>query len=155
MQPGGGACRRSASPSPLLAAFGVAAVTITIRQIGRTERTPTTVLWFTCFSMAVTGLLMPFYGRAHDGRLGDPDRARPVRRARPDLPDLRAALRAGLGGGAVRLYAIALGGAARLGLWDTHPPATTWAGAAVIIASGLYTLYREHVLGREKEPPRG
>jgi drug/metabolite transporter (DMT)-like permease len=35
-------------------------------------------------------------------------------------------------------------------LWDTQPPATTWAGAAVIIASGLYTLYREHRLGRER-----
>jgi drug/metabolite transporter (DMT)-like permease len=35
-------------------------------------------------------------------------------------------------------------------IWDTQPPASTWAGAAVIIASGLYTLYREHRLGREK-----
>ena len=25
-------------------------------------------------------------------------------------------------------------------LWDTHPPATTWAGAAIIVASGLYTI---------------
>ena len=24
-------------------------------------------------------------------------------------------------------------------IWDTHPPATTWVGAAVIVASGLYT----------------
>jgi drug/metabolite transporter (DMT)-like permease len=38
-------------------------------------------------------------------------------------------------------------------LFANHPPATTWAGAAVIIASGLYTLYREHKLGREKSPP--
>jgi drug/metabolite transporter (DMT)-like permease len=37
-------------------------------------------------------------------------------------------------------------------VWDTHPPSTTWAGAAVIIASGLYTLYREHKLGRDKAP---
>ena len=37
-------------------------------------------------------------------------------------------------------------------VWDTHPPSTTWAGAAVIIASGLYTIYREHKLGRDKAP---
>jgi drug/metabolite transporter (DMT)-like permease len=32
-------------------------------------------------------------------------------------------------------------------IWATQPPPSTWAGAAVIIASGLYTLYREHRLG--------
>ena len=35
-------------------------------------------------------------------------------------------------------------------IWETQPPASTWVGAAVIIASGLYTLYREHKLGRDK-----
>jgi drug/metabolite transporter (DMT)-like permease len=38
-------------------------------------------------------------------------------------------------------------------IFTQRPVATTWAGAAVIIASGLYTLYREHRLGREKTPP--
>ena len=38
-------------------------------------------------------------------------------------------------------------------IWDTHPRATTWAGAAIIVASGLYTIYREHKLGREKPRP--
>ena len=47
------------------------------------------------------------------------------------------------------LWAVLLGWA----LWDTHPPASTWAGAAVIVASGLYTLYREHKLGRDKPRP--
>jgi drug/metabolite transporter (DMT)-like permease len=35
-------------------------------------------------------------------------------------------------------------------IFGDHPPATTWGGAAVIILSGLYTLYREHKLGRER-----
>src|SRR6476619_1049784 len=62
MQPGG------THLDPLgLSLAGVAGVTITLRQIGRTERTPTIVLWFTCFSMLGTGLFMPFYGQAHDG----------------------------------------------------------------------------------------
>ena len=44
------------------------------------------------------------------------------------------------------LWAVLLGWA----IWDTHPPGSTWLGATVIIASGLFTLYREHKLGREK-----
>jgi drug/metabolite transporter (DMT)-like permease len=44
------------------------------------------------------------------------------------------------------LWAVLLGWA----IFGNQPPATTWAGAAAIIASGLYTLYREHKLGREK-----
>ncbi len=138
----------------LFAAFGVAMVTITIRQIGRTESTPTTVLWFTCFSVVVTGAFMPFYGEFHDGRtwaslvslglfgglaqmfLTSALRFAPVPVVVPfDYTQL--------------LWAVLLGWA----LWDTHPPATTWLGAAVIVASGLYTLYREHKLGRDKPRP--
>jgi len=44
------------------------------------------------------------------------------------------------------LWAVLLGWA----FWNTHPAATTWIGAAVIVASGLYTLYREHRLGRDE-----
>jgi len=138
----------------LLAAMGVAAVTITIRRIGRTESTPTTVLWFTLFSMIATGALLPFFGQAHDGRtwailvalglcgglgqlfLTSALRFAPVSVVVPfDYTQL--------------LWAVLLGWA----IWDTRPSATTWAGAAVIVASGLYTLYRERKLGREKAPP--
>ena len=35
-------------------------------------------------------------------------------------------------------------------IFADRPPTSTWGGAAVIIACGLYTLYREHKLGREK-----
>ena len=38
-------------------------------------------------------------------------------------------------------------------LFDTHPARSTLAGAAVIVASGLYTLFREHKLGRDKPRP--
>ena len=138
----------------LAAALGVAGVTITIRTIGRTESTPTTVLWFTLFSMAATGLLLPFFGELHDGRtwailvalglfggigqlfLTSSLRFAPVPVVVPfDYTQL--------------LWAVLLGWA----LWDTHPPASTWAGAAVIVASGLYTIYREHKLGRDKPRP--
>ena len=135
-------------------ALGVAAVTIAIRQIGRTERTPTTVLWFTGFAMVASGLLLPFVAEAHS----------PVEWA------LLAAL--GLAGGAGQLFltsslrfapvpvvvpfdytqlvwAILLGWA----IWEARPPATTWAGAAIIVASGLFTIWREHRLGRNRPHP--
>jgi drug/metabolite transporter (DMT)-like permease len=154
MRPSGSHLPAAGLGLALLAAFGTAAVTITIRQIGRTEATPTIVLWFTLFSMVVTGALLPFYGRAHDG------------------PIWAILLGLGLAGGMGQLFltsalrfapvavvvpfdytqliwAVLLGWA----LWDTHPPASTWAGAAVIVASGLYTIYREHKLGRDKPRP--
>ena len=149
--PAGAHLTRSGFGLALLAALGVAGVTITLRQIGRTERTPTIVLWFTCFSMLGTGLFMPFYGQAHDaatwaillglglaGGIGQlfltsSLRFAPVPVVVPfDYSQL--------------LWAVLLGWL----LWDTHPAATTWLGAAIIVGSGLYTLYREHKLGRDR-----
>jgi drug/metabolite transporter (DMT)-like permease len=154
MQPGGGALPPLGLGIALTAALGVAGVTITIRTIGRTESTPTIVLWFTLFSMAATGLFMPVYGRWHDAQgwaillalglfggmgqlfLTSALRYAPVSVVVPfDYTQL--------------LWAVLLG----WWFWDTHPPATTWAGAAIIVGSGLYTIYREHKLGREKPRP--
>jgi drug/metabolite transporter (DMT)-like permease len=133
------------------AAFGVGVVTITIRQIGRTEHPQTTVLWFSLLSMLALGTLMPFHAALHDARtwaillalgtfggfgqlfLTASLRYAPVSVVVPfDYTQL--------------LWAVLLGWL----IFGNQPPATTWAGAAVIIASGLYTLYREHRLGREK-----
>jgi drug/metabolite transporter (DMT)-like permease len=133
-----------------LAAFGVGVTTITIRQIGKTEGTQTTVLWFSLLSLPAIGALMPFFGRAHDGRtwlilfalgsfggiaqllLTASLRYAPVPVVVPfDYAQL--------------LWAVLLGWA----IFADRPAPTTWLGAAVIIASGLYTLYREHRLGRE------
>jgi drug/metabolite transporter (DMT)-like permease len=135
----------------IAAAFGVGVVTITIRQIGRTEHPQTTVLWFTLLSMLALGTLMPFHAQVHDGKawvilvclglfggfgqlfLTASLRFAPVSVVVPfDYTQL--------------LWAVLLGWL----LFGDHPPATTWGGAAVIILSGLYTLYREHKLGRDK-----
>ncbi|HYN45731.1 MAG TPA: DMT family transporter [Allosphingosinicella sp.] len=154
MRPSGGNLPAEGLALALLAAFGVAAVTITIRQIGRTESTPTTVLWFTLFSMAVTGALLPFFGQAHDARTWAILAALGLAGGMGQL-FLTSALRFAPVSVVVPfdytqlLWAVLLGWA----IWDTHPPSTTWAGAAVIIASGLYTVYREHKLGRDKPRP--
>jgi drug/metabolite transporter (DMT)-like permease len=135
----------------ILAAFGVGVVTITIRQIGKTEGTQTTVLWFSLLSMLALSTLLPLHARVHDARtwgillalglfggcgqlfLTSSLRYAPVSVVVPfDYTQL--------------LWAVLLGWF----LFANQPPATTWAGALVIIASGLYTVYREHKLGREK-----
>jgi drug/metabolite transporter (DMT)-like permease len=153
MRPGGAQVPMVGLMLAILAAFGVGVVTIAIRQIGRTEGTQTTVLWFSLLSMVALAPLLPFYARFHDlrswgilialglfGGLGQlcltsSLRFAPVSVVVPfDYTQL--------------LWAVLLGYL----LFGNHPPATTWAGAAVIIASGLYTLYREHKLGREKAP---
>jgi drug/metabolite transporter (DMT)-like permease len=153
MRPGGAQVPMVGLMLAILAAFGVGVVTIAIRQIGRTEGTQTTVLWFSLLSMVALAPLLPFHARFHDlrswgilialglfGGLGQlcltsSLRFAPVSVVVPfDYTQL--------------LWAVLLGYL----LFGNHPPATTWAGAAVIIASGLYTLYREHKLGREKAP---
>jgi len=154
MQPAGSVLPPIGLALALSAALSVAAVTITIRQISRTERTPTIVFWFTMFGMIAAGLLLPVYGRWHDphgwlilvgiGMVGGISqlfltsslRFAPVAAVVPfDYVQL--------------LWAVLLGWL----LWGTHPAATSWIGAAVIVGSGLYTVYREHRLGRDKPHP--
>lgn len=138
-----------------LAALGAGIVTITIRQVGKTEGTQTTVLWFSLLSMAVTGSLMPFFGQAHEWKtwllllaLGAVGGFSQI--------CLTASLRYASVPAVVPfdysqlLWAVLLGGL----VFADQPASTTWLGAAIIVASGLYTLYREHRLGREaaREP---
>lgn len=137
-----------------LAAFGAAIVNITLRQIGRTEGTQTIVLWFSLLSLIVLGAMMPFNAQAHDGRtwlillalggfggmgqlfLTSSLRFAPVPVIVPfDYFQL--------------VWSVLLGWL----IFTDQPASTTWIGAAVIAASGLYTIYREHKLGREKPAP--
>lgn len=127
-----------------LGAFGAACVMIALRSIGRTDGTQTTVLLFSLTALIVFGAFMPFYGQAH-------------------APGTWALLVAvGLSGGVAQILFTAalrhapvsvvvpfdysqLIWATLLGalLWGDFPPATTWIGAALIVAGGLYTAFRE------------
>lgn len=152
MQPQSGHLPTIGLALALGATFGMGFVTILIRQIGRTESTQTTVLWLTTCSTIATGMLMPFFAEFHD------------------LRTWAILVALGLFGGAAQLMLTAslryapvavvvpfdyaqLLWAVLLGwfLWNTPVPGSTWLGAAVIIASGLYTIYREHKLGRDRQ----
>jgi drug/metabolite transporter (DMT)-like permease len=145
----------------LAAAVLTAVVSLVLRELGRTEQAGTVVFWFTLLSLAPLGIAMPFFAQAHD----------------PATWGL--ILMIGVVGGSAQLLLTA---ALRLGpvsvvlpmdysaiLWTTllgafigegWPMATTWIGAALIIASGLYIAWREHVRARRPVvtpavPPQG
>ena len=135
----------------LLSAFGSGLVSITIRQISRTEGTQTIVLWFTLGSMLVLGLFMPFFAQWHEAAtwliliaLGTVGGFGQI--------CLTGALRYAPVAVVVPFDYVQLVWAVLFGwlLFGDHPGATTWIGAAIIAASGLFTVYREHRLGRER-----
>lgn len=135
-------------------ALGVAAATIAIRQLGGTESAETTALWFTIFATLASALVMPVFAQGHPGWLWGILVALGVFGGIGQLL-MTASLRAAPVGAVVPFDYTHLIWAVLLGwlLWDTHPGATTWAGAAIIVASGLYTIYRERKLGRDKPRP--
>lgn len=152
-QPGGGHFPFYGAVVGLLAALFVAIVAILLRQIGRTESAGTTVFWFSALSVPPLGLLYAFQFKAHD--------------------PLTWAILVGIGliGGVGQL---ALTGAVRFApvsavvpmdysglIWATLygwllfgavPTPYTWIGAPIIIASGLYIVYREQRLRRSASP---
>jgi drug/metabolite transporter (DMT)-like permease len=130
----------------LLAGLFVAIVAILLRQIGRTESAGTTVFWFSVLSLPPLGIAYAFQLQAHD------------------LGTWAILISIGLVGGVGQL---ALTGSLRFApvsvvvpmdysslVWGTlygwllfaaWPTPYTWLGAPVIIASGLYIVWRERV----------
>lgn len=131
--------------SALLTAF----VTILLRQLGRTEPALTTVFWFFAMSSVPLALLMPWFAQPHPlhvwlllaamgfvGGLGQVAltmslQYAPVATLAPvDYVSL--------------IWSTAFG----VCLFAEVPTAWTWVGAPIIIASGLYIVWREHRLRR-------
>ena len=126
-------------------AIMTALVTIQVRDLGRTESATAIVFWFSLISLVPLGLALPFFITAHSagvwalliglGLLGAVAqmsltgalRLAPVAVVTPmDYSSL--------------LWSIACG----WWLFGTLPADTTWAGAPLIVASGLFIAWREH-----------
>lgn len=143
----------------LLATFLYAQVLIAVRRLNRTDTPTAIVFWYLAVSVAVTGLVLPFVW------------------VTPDPRGWLLLVGLGLFGGVAQLivtaafryadaavlapfdYASILWGSA-LGylIWGEVPAGTLWAGAAVLIASGLYIAHREAKLGllgraKRRAPP--
>lgn len=129
----------------LSGAIMTALVTIQVRDLGRTENATAIVFWFSLFSIVPLALALPFVVTAHSagvwalliglGLLGAVAqmsltgalRLAPVVVVTPmDYSSL--------------LWSIACG----WWLFGTTPADTTWAGAPLIVASGLFIAWREH-----------
>lgn len=149
VQPGVGDVPLAGAAVALVAALMTAAVTIVIRRLGATERASTTVFWFAASSLLPLGLMMLAFGRGHD--------------ATTWFILAGLALAGGLAQltltGALRLAPVALVmpmdytsllWATVLGAWlfSELPGPWTWAGAPIIVGSGLVIVWREHRLHR-------
>lgn len=135
----------------LTAAVLTAIVSLILRELGRTEQSGTVVFWFTLLSMAPLGLAMPFFAQSHDAftwgllvTIGVVGGAAQIL--------LTAALRFGPVAVVLPMDYSAIIWTTLLGafLGEGWPMATTWAGAALIIASGLYIAWREHVRAKPR-----
>ena len=150
MQPGSSALPPDGLLVAIVAAFGVASVVITIRQIGATEQAATTVFWFNIASLAALSLPMPWLAHAHS----------------PEVFAILAVM--GIAGGLMQIFMTSslryapvavlapfdyfqLIWATAIGwfLWARAPSPSTLAGGLLIAASGIYAGYREHRLHRQ------
>jgi drug/metabolite transporter (DMT)-like permease len=133
----------------LVAAMGTAGVVITLRQLRHTEHVAAIVFWFFVASAMVGASFLPFFGSAHDGRT------------------ILLLAAAGAAGGLMQITLTAslqkapvsvlspfdylqIVGAVALGwvLLAEVPTVNTFAGAALIVTSGLYIAWRERRLRR-------
>lgn len=152
-QPGGGHFALYGAVVGLLAALFVAIVAILLRQIGRTESAGTTVFWFSALSVPPLGAIYVFQFKAHDpltwailvaiGLIGGVGQLA-----------ITAALRFAPVSVVVPMDYSGLVWATLYGwlLFGVLPTPYTWMGAPIIIASGLYIVYREQRLRRAVSP---
>lgn len=146
-QPGSGHIPPLGAIVGLLAALFVAIVAILLRQITRTESTGTTVLLFSVLSVPPLGILYAFQLQPHDlltwgvligiGLVGGVGQLA-----------LTASVRFAPVSAVVPMDYSGLVWATLYGwlLFGVLPTSYTWLGAPVIIASGLYIVWRERVL---------
>ncbi|MES2445106.1 MAG: DMT family transporter [Pseudomonadota bacterium] len=153
-QPSGGHFPLTGTLVGLTAAFFVAIIAILLRQLGRTESAGTTVFWFSLLSVPPLAIAYAFDVRAHDawtwialagiGVIGGVGQIA-----------LTASLRFAAVSSVVPMDYSSLIWATLYGwlLFGVLPTPYTWVGAPVIIASGLYIVWREQRLRREPSAP--
>ncbi|MEH3099037.1 DMT family transporter [Sphingomonas adhaesiva] len=135
----------------LTAAGGTATVSILLRTIGRTEKTLTTVFWFSTLSLVPLGIAYAMTAQAHTAAMWATLIAVGLLGGVAQLA-MTASLTYGPVSTVVPMDYTSLMWATLLGwlLFDRLPAPATWIGAPVIILSGLYIVWREHVRRREE-----
>lgn len=133
----------------ILAALGTAGVVTTVRQLRHTEHVAAIVFWFFASSAVVGGFLLPFFGRDHNVQtiliLAGAGAAAGL---------MQISMTASLHKAPISVLSpfdyLQIVGALALGwlIFSEAPTFSTLAGAALIVAGGLYMVWREYLLGR-------
>ncbi len=122
-----------------------ALITIAVRDLGRTEAAATIVFWFSLLSMIPLGIALPFVFTPHDGYAWLLLLALGFLGAVAQM-SLTGALRLAPVSVVIPMDYSSLLWAIAAGWWffGTLPADTTWVGAPLIVASGLFIAWREH-----------
>lgn len=137
-------------------AFVAASVTVTLRQLGKTETATAIVFWFFMACLMAGGALTVIEGRALEWTVLAILAAGGLAGGLAQIL-MTTSLRHAPVSALVPLDYLQLVGAVVLGwaLLSDAPTMATLAGAALIAGSGLYTAWRERVLRREVTPAAG
>ena len=153
VQPGGSNIPALGAASGLAAAIMIAIISIQVRDLTRTEASTTIVFWFAALSVPVLALVLPWVAKTHDlyewgllvaiGTIGAVGQI-----------GLTTALRYAPVSTVIGMDYSSLFWATLFGwlIWDRLPSSSTWFGAPIIVASGLYIAWREHQLSIERAP---
>ena len=151
--PGGESLPVLGTACGLIAALMISIINHQIRDLGRTEEPIRTTFYFSIFGCAMAAVAFPFYMTAHTpaqwGLLLGIGAVGTVAQIL-----LSASLRYGAVAAVIVMDYTGLVWATLYGwlIWDRLPPAMTWIGAPLIIASGLLIVWREYVLHRRPSP---
>lgn len=146
VQPGGSLIPAFGATVALAGALVTAAVTLVIRILGRTETSVVTIFWFSVYTLPALTICAIIYGGGHDaktwgyllgigifGALGQLGVTQSLRYAPVStiVPMDYSAL----------IWATIFG----IVLFGQYPGLSIWLGAPIIIGSGLFIAWREHV----------
>jgi len=138
----------------LCGAFVAASVTVTLRQLGKTESATSIVFWFFIACAVAGGTVALFNGHPHTLAVMAILAAGGLTGGFAQML-MTNSLRHALVSTLAPLDYLQMVGAVLLGwmLMSDVPTTATLAGASLIAASGLYTAWRERVRHREITPP--
>ena len=146
VQPGGSLIPAFGAAVALTGALVTAAVTLVIRMLGRTETSVVTIFWFSVYTLPALTICAFIYGGGHDaqtwglllgigifGALGQLCITQSLRYAPVStiVPMDYSAL----------IWATFFG----IMIFGQYPGLSIWLGAPIIIGSGLFIAWREHV----------
>lgn len=146
VQPGGSLIPAFGAAIALIGALVTASVTLVIRMLGRTETSIVTIFWFSVYTLPALAVCAYFYGGGHDaktwgylfgigifGALGQLAITQSLRLAPVStiVPMDYTAL----------IWATFFG----IAVFGQYPGLSIWIGAPIIIGSGLFIAWREHL----------